>query len=115
MIRRFDPEPEPEFSPERETEPRGWLVPPRRLPPTAVGVLTPEPGPGPQQRVRFSRLWTSRPSLLGDLVRAMLAAPVVLLLAPVRIVHHGLRSLRSSWKAWQRGRYPRRTRPRTAP
>ncbi|HEX8212197.1 MAG TPA: hypothetical protein VF584_18615 [Longimicrobium sp.] len=34
-----------DFTP--ETQPSGGLEPPHRLPPTAVGVMTPEPEPGP--------------------------------------------------------------------
>lgn len=34
-----------DFTP--ETQPGGALVPPHRPPPTAVGVMTPEPEPGP--------------------------------------------------------------------
>jgi hypothetical protein len=91
MIGRL--EPELELYPERETQPQGRLGPPRRFPPTAVGVLTPEPEPESHPRRRFARLWEPRPSILGDFAR--------LALMPVRRVRVVWRSLRRSWSGWQ--------------
>jgi hypothetical protein len=53
-------------------DPSGALQPPRRDPPTAVGVETPEPEPQPRQRARFAGLWAPRPSLLPDLLQRAL-------------------------------------------
>lgn len=100
MIELLDPEPEPEAYPEREPQPYGQLVPPRRFPPTAVGVETPDPEPEPHPRRRFARLWEPRPSVWGDLAQ--------LALMPVRMVYRGWKSLRRSRRGWQSGWYLRR-------
>ncbi|HEX2091877.1 MAG TPA: hypothetical protein VHG28_05710 [Longimicrobiaceae bacterium] len=54
-------------------DPSGSLQPPRRYPPTAVGVETPEPEP--RLRTRFARIWASEPSLLADVLRFIFVAP----------------------------------------
>src|SRR5687768_7425046 len=43
-----------EWSPTPEE--RGWLEPPRRRPPTAIGVATPPPPPGPRRSQHKTRL-----------------------------------------------------------
>lgn len=73
-------------------DPSGSLQPPRRNPPTAVGVETPEPEPQPQPRTRFARLWASGTSLLGDLLRSVFAAPV--------------RAVGRTWRRLRRRRQP---------
>ena len=58
-----------EFIPETQT--RGALVPPGRLPPTAVGVQTPEPEPGPYAHHHSSARIKSPAEVLRPLARAM--------------------------------------------
>jgi hypothetical protein len=56
-------------------DPSGALQPPNRLPPTAVGTETPEPEP-----FRRSSAVRSRPtSLLGSVLEAVLAVPVLVI------------------------------------
>ena len=56
-----------------EPEPRGFLDPPRRDPPTAVGTATPEPSPEPPRREGSSRAGVLRSVLRAvNLVRRSL-------------------------------------------
>jgi hypothetical protein len=81
-------------------DPSGARQPPRRYPPTAVGVETPEPEPVPSRRTRFARLWASNPSVLSDALRGIIEVPVW--------IGRSAKELYRSWKVWHRGRFPRR-------
>ena len=62
-------------------EAQGWLEPPRRRPPTAVGVATPPPPPGPR-RARFRE---TRMQRIGRLF-AQLAVSTALGLAAASLI-----------------------------
>src|SRR4051812_49147080 len=115
MADSFEPQPEEE----------GRLGPPRRWPPTAVGVSTPPPPPGPRPRRRRSAAAVFRPlyilvttCLLGGsvllllntwlLVRVMgaTAAGTGLLIASTYLwVRSGAAS---RWSLWRRNRWIRK-------
>lgn len=81
-------------------DPSGALQPPRRDPPTAVGVATPEPEPVPSRRTRFAGLWASNPSVLADALRGIIGVPAW--------IGRSVNELRRSWRVWHAGRFPRR-------
>jgi hypothetical protein len=81
-------------------DPSGSLQPPRRYPPTAVGVATPEPEPVPPRRTRFAGLWASNPSVFADALRDVLGVPAW--------IGRSVKELLQSGKIWHRGRFPRR-------
>ncbi|HEX8673826.1 MAG TPA: hypothetical protein VF710_18155 [Longimicrobium sp.] len=61
-----------DFTP--ETEPSGALVPPTRLPPTAVGVMTPEPEPAPHAHYNSHARIPSPAEVLRPAIRAVAGA-----------------------------------------
>ena len=61
-----------DFTP--ETEPSGALVPPNRLPPTAVGVMTPEPEPAPYAHHNSHARIPSPGEVLRPVIRAVAGA-----------------------------------------
>lgn len=61
-----------DFTP--ETQPSGALVPPGRLPPTAVGVMTPEPEPGPHAHHASHNFVPSPAEVLRPVFRAVAGA-----------------------------------------
>jgi len=61
-----------DFTP--ETQPGGALEPPRRLPPTAVGVMTPEPEPGPSSHHQAHTRIPSPAEVLRPVFRAVAGA-----------------------------------------
>ena len=61
-----------EFIPETQTS--GALVPPGRLPPTAIAVETPEPEPAPYARHHSSARIPSPAEVLRPLARAVAGA-----------------------------------------
>lgn len=81
-------------------DPSGALQPPRRDPPTAVGLLTPEPEPVPSGRTRFAGLWGANPSVLADVLRGIIGMPVW--------IGRAVKKLHRSLKVWRGGRFPRR-------
>ena len=81
-------------------DPSGALQPPRRNPPTAVGVAMPEPEPVPSRRTRFAGLWASDPFALADTLRDIIGVP--------GWIGRSVKELYRSWKLWHRGRFPRR-------
>jgi hypothetical protein len=58
-----------DFTP--ETQPGGALEPPRRVPPTAVGVMTPEPEPGPHAHPASHNRVPSPAEVLRPVFRAV--------------------------------------------
>ncbi len=56
-----------------ETQSSGSLEPPRRLPPTAIGVETPEPAPEPSPRHHSASI-PSPAEVLGPVLRAAVGA-----------------------------------------
>ncbi len=61
-----------DFTP--ETQSSGALEPPRRLPPTAVGVMTPEPEPAPHSHHRSHARIPSPGEVLRPVFRAVAGA-----------------------------------------
>lgn len=61
-----------DFTP--ETQPSGALEPPRRVPPTAVGVMTPEPEPGPHSHHHSRARVPSPAEVLRPVLRAVAGA-----------------------------------------
>lgn len=84
-----------------EPQEQGWLEPPRRRPPTAVGVATPPPPRGPRfSRYRETRMQRIRRVLGQILVSATLGlAAGAFIQMPILIAMlFGLIGTRSAWR-----------------